>query len=124
MMIQNDPKRVNTNHFNDINSGFDPKETQKLFEVLLDLDAVILWLGHCEDTHRGLSPDFVLPQEEAKKHQDSTIMHNPPDIYRGYISNKYRIKAASTQQRSLYFIRRNLILQLLTSQLLNFCNSV
>ena len=73
-----------TYHFDDINGGFYAEEVEELLEVLLDLDAVVLWLGHREDAHGGVSPHLVLSQQEPQQHEDASVVHDPPDVYRAY----------------------------------------
>ena len=53
---------------------------QEGLQVFLHLNGVVLGLGHGEDPHPTLLPGPVLLQEEGQQHQQTAIMHNPPDV--------------------------------------------
>lgn len=38
--------------------------------------------GHSEDPHLTVLPGFVLREQERQKHEQTAVMHDPPDVDR------------------------------------------
>lgn len=53
---------------------------QEHLQVLLDLDRVVLHLGHGKDAHLAVLPGAVLLEQERQQHQQATVVHDPPDV--------------------------------------------
>lgn len=67
-------------HLDDFDFGLDTQMVQEHFQVLLHLNRVVLHLGDGKNAHFAVLPCAMLLEQERQKHQQTTIVDDPPDV--------------------------------------------